>query len=239
MAKSKRHSISNIEQFQQISTLHKIWFHNFHLILTCFLQWIFRCCCDLLSQNRQILIPQICSSNDLVDIRQFHYIKKSINMRINAHFRYRMVIIFFCTWMLNCKEAQSVKHDCVKGLLGHLWSFEHIWTMSDEKVSFWWERFTRQSEVNQYGGGGGGLKNKSDVNLNCFRTFLVLLCVFAYIRMEIMGGGGGGASDGLASQIFNSGLLFVALCIHDSFISCMSKAVFFSQSISRFKEFGF
>ena len=47
--------------------------------------------------------------------------------------------------------------------------------------------FTRQSEINQYWGGGGG----SRINLNCFRTFLVLLCVLLF-QMEIIVWGGGG-----------------------------------------------
>jgi hypothetical protein len=49
----------------------------------------------------------------------------------------------------------------------------------------------RLSEVNPYGGGG------SRINLNCFRTFLLLLCVLL-VQMEIIGGGGSSpASDGL------------------------------------------
>jgi hypothetical protein len=53
---------------------------------------------------------------------------------------------------------------------------------------------TRLSEVNQYWGGG------SRINLNCFCTFLLLLCVFL-IQMEIIGGGGGLSSDGLEENI--------------------------------------
>ena len=59
---------------------------------------------------------------------------------------------------------------------------------------------TRLSEVNQYWGGG------SRINLNCFCTFLFLLCVFL-IQMEIIGGGGGGAHFPTAlRKISNQGL---------------------------------
>ena len=36
-------------------------------------------------------------------------------------------------------------------------------------------------------GGGGGGRGSSRINLNCFRTFLVSLCVLL-IQMEIIGG---------------------------------------------------
>ena len=44
-------------------------------------------------------------------------------------------------------------------------------------------------KVNQYWGGGGGSRIYKSEYINCFRTFLILLCVLL-IQMEIIGGGG-------------------------------------------------